>query len=111
VIVDFAGTGMTTAAAVDTVQAGGRVVQVGMARARGEIDLARLTLASIDLLGSSNGGHDDMRAVLGLMEDGRVRPLVEHIGFDGIGDALDRLAHGRAPHRLVALLDQEEDDR
>lgn len=106
VIVDFAGFGTTTAAAVDVVRPHGRVVQVGLARAAGTINLARLTLSSISLIGSSNGGHEDLEQVLRLMANGTVRSAVEHIEFAEIGHGLDRLARGDVHSRLVALLDR-----
>jgi propanol-preferring alcohol dehydrogenase len=103
VIIDCAGTGATTAAAIGSVRPGGRVVQVGLAKATGTIDLSRLTLESLTLVGSSaKGDREDLRAVFELMAEGRVRPDLELISFAQIGSGFDRLVAGAVAGRLVA---------
>jgi propanol-preferring alcohol dehydrogenase len=103
VIIDFAGFGTTTAAAIETVKDRGRVVQVGLARETGTINLNRLTLASLELVGSQAGTKDDAKDVLGLIAAGKLTSRITTIGFDEIGDGIARLQRGDVVGRLVAL--------
>lgn len=106
VIVDFAGFGTTTAAAIETVRPHGRVVQVGLARQTGTINLNRLTFESLTLIGSSaEGDRQDLRKVFDLMSRGELRPELEQISFEEIGEGLNRLARGEVTGRLLAVLD------
>lgn len=104
VVIDYAGYGTTTAAAVDVVRADGRVVQVGLGKAEGTINLQRLTLDRISLIGSQAGRPADCQAVLQLMQTGQVMSRITTITFDDIGAAVDRLSRGEVVGRLVALL-------
>ncbi|TQC42043.1 alcohol dehydrogenase [Rhodococcus sp. WS4] len=103
VIIDFAGFGTTTAAAIDTVRSHGRVVQVGLARPTGSINLNRLTFESLTLVGSSAGGdRKDLQRVFDLLAQGALRPNLEIIAFSEIWSGLDRLAKGTVAGRLIA---------
>ncbi|MEV7422147.1 zinc-binding dehydrogenase [Streptomyces sp. NPDC091212] len=103
VVVDFAGFGTTTAAAVETVRRDGRVVQVGLGVGEGTINLQTLTLNQVVLIGSQAGTAEDRRAVLGLVAAGRVTSRVTRIGFDDIADGIGRLERGEVIGRLVGV--------
>jgi D-arabinose 1-dehydrogenase-like Zn-dependent alcohol dehydrogenase len=102
VIIDFAGFGTTTAAALETVRTRGRVVQVGLARPMGTINLNDLTLRSLDLVGSQAGTKEDCSAVLQLVADGKLSSRITRIPFEQIGEGIDRLERGDVVGRLVA---------
>ncbi|MDT2009368.1 zinc-binding dehydrogenase [Rhodococcus opacus] len=51
-IVDFAGFGTITAGAIEVVDSGGRVVQVGLGRSEATINTHRLTMKEVELRGS-----------------------------------------------------------
>ena len=102
VIIDFAGFGTTTAAAVAAVKRGGRVVQVGLARREATIDIQDLVLREVQLLGSVTGTATDIEAVLELMAAGRVSSKVVVTRFEDIQDGLERLERGEISGRLVA---------
>jgi alcohol dehydrogenase, propanol-preferring len=102
VIIDFAGFGTTTAAAVETVRTRGRVVQVGLARPMGTINLNDLTLRSLDLVGSQAGTKGDCSAVLELVAAGKLTSRITTIPFEEIGEGIDRLERGEVVGRLVA---------
>jgi propanol-preferring alcohol dehydrogenase len=105
VIVDYAGFGTTTAAAIEAVKPGGKVVQVGLGVTEGTFPLQTLVLKQVDFLGSLAGTNDDCVAVLEMVKTGKLASRIEHIGFDDIGDGLERLAKGKVAGRLVALFD------
>jgi propanol-preferring alcohol dehydrogenase len=102
VIVDFAGFGTTTAAAITTVGQGGRVVQVGMGRLEATIDTYALMTKAITLIGVVGGGKDDMDAVLGWMASGDIQPVYEQISFDEIPAGIGRVRDGDVRGRLMA---------
>ncbi|RHW23799.1 alcohol dehydrogenase [Nocardioides immobilis] len=102
-IIDFAGFGTTTAAAIDTVRPGGRVVQVGLAVRMGTVDLVNLTMRQIELIGSQGGTNEGNAAVLQLMADGHLVSDTECIGFGEIGNAIERLRRGENTGRFAVL--------
>jgi len=104
VIIDYAGFGTTTAAAILAVKPGGRVVQVGLGVAEGSIPLLQLVLKPVDLLGSVAGSNDDCAAVLALVAEGKLSSRVTHVTFDEIKDGVERLERGEVVGRLVAML-------
>ncbi|GAA4670995.1 zinc-binding dehydrogenase [Frondihabitans cladoniiphilus] len=103
VIVDFAGYGTTTDGAIKTLRRGGRIVQVGLARATGTLDLQTLTLNEIELVGSQAGTKQDLVEVLELIEQGKLKSRITEIGFDEIGDGVGKLQRGEVIGRLVAV--------
>lgn len=105
VILDFAGFGTTTAEAVETIRRNGRVVQVGLAVPEWTINLQRLTLEEVELVGSQAGTAEDCAAVLELISEGKVASRITQIAFDEIGEGVERLEQGQVIGRLVALYD------
>jgi len=103
VVVDYAGFGTTTAAAIDVVRPDGRVVQVGLGRVEGTVNLQRLTLERLTLIGSQAGRPDDCAAVLDLMRAGTVASRTTRIGFEEIGEGVECLRRGEVTGRLVAI--------
>jgi propanol-preferring alcohol dehydrogenase len=101
VIIDFAGFGSTTAAAVDAVRHSGRVVQVGLAASHGEINLQRLTVDEIELVGSLGGTNEDNVRVLNLMASGDLYSETKIIGFKDVADAITKLEQGGLRARFV----------
>jgi len=101
VIVDFAGFGATTAAAIETVKPYGRVVQVGLGKPEATINTLRLCMKRVDLLGSLGGTVEDLADVLGLFAAGELSPPITRISFDEIPEGLARLEAGGSHGRLV----------
>lgn len=109
-VVDFAGFG-TTDKALRAVKrrTGGRggagaVVQVGLGT--GHLDVAVANLLGRDLIGSLGGTVEDIEEVYALMARGELAPSITEIGFEGIGDGLERLDEGGITGRLVAIRDE-----
>ena len=105
VIVDYAGGGVTTADAVETVKYGGRVVIVGMAKDFAEINTMAMITKHVTLVGSIGGDVDDIADCLALMATGQLKPNIETIRFEQIGEGIERLARGEVKGRLVAVYD------
>jgi propanol-preferring alcohol dehydrogenase len=101
-IVDFAGFGTTTAAAIGAVRPGGLVVQVGLGRAEATISTALLVGKAVTLRGSRGGRPGDIAAVLAHMKRGELQIEASTVGFNDIPEALERLKRGGVVGRLVA---------
>jgi propanol-preferring alcohol dehydrogenase len=101
-IVDFAGFGTTTAAAITAVRPGGLVVQVGLGRIEATISTAELVGKFVTLRGSRGGRPGDIAAVLRHMKRGELEIAASTVGFDDIPGALERLKQGGAVGRIVA---------
>lgn len=105
VIVDFAGFGTTTAAAIASVKPFGTVVQVGMGKLEATISTADLILRQVTLIGSRGGTVDDIAAVYDLFTTGQLNPQVTRIDFSQIPAGLDQLRRGQVSGRIVAVYD------
>jgi propanol-preferring alcohol dehydrogenase len=105
VIVDFAGFGTTTAAAVEAIAPGGRIVQVGLGAEEMTISNQALVTKQLQLLGSLGGKKADTEAVYGLMAAGDLEIVATPIPFEQIADGIQRLREGGVHGRLVATHD------
>jgi len=103
-IVDYAGFGVTTAAAIETVKEGGRVVQVGLGVAEATIPIQTLVIRQVELVGSVIGSNEDCSLVLDLIAQGKVKARLEHVTFDEIREGIERLERGEVIGRLVAMM-------
>lgn len=104
-VVDFAGFGSTTEAAVRAIRVGGDVVMVGLGAERTSLTTADVIHQRAHIHGSSGGTRADIEAVYGYLAEGRVTPSVEHLDFDDVPSGIDRLRAGRVTGRLVVLMD------
>ncbi|KLO39323.1 molecular chaperone GroES [Mycobacterium nebraskense] len=101
VVIDFAGAGATTAAAVEAVRPGGRVVVIGLEAGSAEINIPHMVLLSIQLHGSLGASKQDLVEVYDLIAAGELQPRIEGVAFDDVPAALDRLHRGEVTGRLV----------
>ncbi|KAK6812372.1 Alcohol dehydrogenase GroES-like domain protein [Aspergillus parasiticus SU-1] len=99
-VVDFAGAGITTAAAVNAVKPCGRVVVVGLAAKQMNLDTHAVITRNITLQGSIGSSLEELKEVLRLIADGRLSPILEEISFESIPQGLERLAQGKVTGRL-----------
>lgn len=106
VIIDFAGFGVTTADALQTVKwsGGGRVVQVGMGKLESTIDIYPLIIGRKQIYGSQGGSKEDIVETMKYMASGELKPLITEIDFEEIWDGIKKLIDGTATGRLVAVL-------
>lgn len=104
-IVDYAGFGTTTAAAIETLAEFGTFVQVGMGRLEATINTYPLIVNQLTLKGSKSGTKEDLEALYDLMRSGKLAPPMNHISQDEIPDAIDKLRAGGVIGRFVAMYD------
>lgn len=102
VIVDYAGFGTTTAAAIETLPQFGTLVQVGMGRLESTINTYPLIMKQLTIRGSLSGTKEDLEALYELMKSGQLKPPLNLITQSEIPDALDRLHKGGVVGRLIA---------
>ncbi len=104
VIIDFAGFGVTTADAVEVIRRDGTVVLVGMGKLEATIDTKSLILNQCRLRGSNGGTKEDIAGIYAYMAGGELDPKLTEIGFDEIGEGVERLHRGEVEGRLVAVI-------
>jgi propanol-preferring alcohol dehydrogenase len=103
-VVDYAGFGTTTLAAVRAIRLDGTVVQVGLGRDEITISAGDLVRHKARLLGSMGGTPDDIRELYELVRTGVLDPTVTEIGFDDIPSGITDLQNGKVTGRLVARI-------
>jgi propanol-preferring alcohol dehydrogenase len=101
-IVDYAGFGTTTAAAIRAVRPDGTVVLVGLGVRQGMINYDDMIRRRVRLLASRGGTKEDIAELYEYVASGQLRPAVTEIGFDEIPQGLRDLQANRAAGRLVA---------
>lgn len=108
VIIDFAGSGITTKEAMETVKPGGRVVLVGMHTPEVTINGTDLILRQTELVGSMGGTKQDIADVLQLIGEDKLKIGVELIPLSAVAEGLERLEKGQAIDRLVMYTTEED---
>lgn len=103
IIIDFAGFGTTTAGAIEAINPGGRVVQVGLGRTEMTINTVSIVSKQIELMGSLGGSLEDARDVFRLLGEGNLEFLISPITFEEIPAGIETLRRGGANGRLVAI--------
>lgn len=99
-VVDLAGAGTTTVAAISAVKPTGRVVLVGLAKEAFEISSHTLVMKNVQLRGSLGSTRDEYLAVLALIASKDIVPNLEEVSFADLPKALKRLEAGDTLGRL-----------
>lgn len=107
-IVDFAGTGKTTADSIKAVAFKGTVVIVGMMKLTSNIDTYLMITKQLTVKGSNGGTPDDIKGVYKFFESGKLNPEFTTIPFEKIDKGLEMLKSHSIKGRLVALINQDE---
>ena len=102
-IVDYAGFGTTTAAALTTLAELGTLVQVGMGRLESTINTYPLIINQLTVRGSKSGTKEDLAALYALMRSGDLNPPMNVITQADIPGALDQLRQGGVVGRFIAV--------
>ena len=91
---------------VRSVRPGGRIVVAGATTgSRVNIDLNRIFLNHVSIVGTSLGSIDDLRALVGFVVQSGIRPLVDSTyAVDDVAAAVARLAGGEAVGKIVITL-------
>ncbi|WP_197711304.1 zinc-binding dehydrogenase [Cellulomonas sp. WB94] len=103
-IVDYAGYGTTTDAALHAVRFNGTVVLVRLGVREGQISLGEMITRQSSLLASRGGTKQDIAELYELVATGELVPEVTEIGFDDIPRGLADLTANKVTGRLVALI-------
>ncbi len=104
-VIDAVGSAITRKAALAAVAPGGVVMHIGLQDWASEIDMRKLTLAEITLLGTYTYTMADLRATVALLERGAFGDLawVERRPLSQGAQAFDDLHHGRVASPKVVL--------
>ncbi|MDQ4489518.1 zinc-binding dehydrogenase [Sinomonas sp. ASV486] len=102
-IVDYAGFGTTTSAAIETLAEFGTFVQVGMGRLEATINTYPLIINQLTLKGSKSGTREDLAGIYELMKTGKLNPPMNLITHADIPGAIDKLRAGGVIGRFIAM--------
>jgi propanol-preferring alcohol dehydrogenase len=105
-IVDYAGFGTTTAAAIETLAEFGTFVQVGMGRLEATINTYPLIINQLTMKGSKSGTKEDLENLYELMKSGKLNPPMNLITHADIPEAIDKLRAGGVVGRFVAVYEE-----
>lgn len=106
-VVDFVGVTVTTRSAIDAVREGGTVVLVGLGESSVRIPSARMVSKGVALLGSIGASLGDLKEVLGLIEEGRLKPTLIEVPFGEVETALWSLDRNEVSGRLYTCPGKE----
>ncbi len=101
-VVDYAGFGTTTAAALQALRFDGTAVIVGLGKNEATISTGDMVGRQSKLLASRGGTKEDIAELYELVVAGALNPAVTEIGFDDIPAGLADLEAHRVTGRLVA---------
>ncbi|MCL2652684.1 MAG: zinc-binding dehydrogenase [Propionibacteriaceae bacterium] len=104
-VVDYAGFGTTTAAALTVLKEFGTLVQVGMGRLESTISTYPLIINQLTIKGSKSGTKEDLGALYDLMRSGALKPPMNLIKQADVPDALANLRTGGVVGRYIAVYD------
>ena len=100
--IDFVGARATTEFGVAAIRKGGTYVVVGLFGGDITLSIPLLVLRAITLRGSYVGNLGELRELIDLVKQGRVRPMpVETVPMAQANAALERLRAGKVKGRLV----------
>lgn len=102
-IVDYAGFGTTTSAAIETLAEFGTLVQVGMGRLEATINTYPLIIKQLSIKGSKSGTKEDLAGIYELMKSGQLKPPMNLITQADIPEAIDKLRAGGVVGRFIAM--------
>ena len=98
-VVDYAGFN-TTQKGLNALRRGGTHVQVGLGAE--SFTVQSNTILGRRIVGSLGGTVQDIEEVFALMAKGEITPAYTEIGFDEIGEGIDKLEANQVIGRLVA---------
>ncbi|HKU30973.1 MAG TPA: zinc-binding dehydrogenase, partial [Arthrobacter sp.] len=102
-IVDYAGFGTTTSAALETLAEFGTLVQVGMGRLEATINTYPLIINQLSIKGSKSGTKEDLENLYALTKSGELNAPMNLIKQADIPGAIDKLRKGGVVGRFIAV--------
>ena len=92
--------------AVDSVRAGGRVVAVGLPSDSMDLNIPRLVLDGIQVVGSLVGTREDLKEAFQFGAEGKVVPRCEPRKLEEINEIFEEMEAGKIRGRMVIEFDQ-----
>ncbi|MBI1823298.1 MAG: zinc-binding dehydrogenase, partial [Nitrospirae bacterium] len=86
---------------IQSLRPNGRLIVVGGGRGTFQVNPIDLIAKRLRIFGSPVGTQEDLKQVLNLGAEGKVRAHVELFPFDKVNEALNRLRHGKVRFRAV----------
>ncbi|GEK35641.1 alcohol dehydrogenase AdhP [Kurthia sibirica] len=87
--------------AVDVVRAGGRVVAVGLPVDKMDLDIPRLVLDGIQVVGSLVGTREDLKEAFQFAAEGKVTPVLQKRRVEEINTIFEEMEAGKIEGRMV----------
>lgn len=87
--------------AVDAMRAGGRIVAVGLPPEFMDLNIPRLVLDGIEVVGSLVGTREDLKEAFQFAAEGKVKPKVTKRHVEEINNIFDEMEHGKITGRMV----------
>ncbi|UDI79005.1 alcohol dehydrogenase AdhP [Staphylococcus taiwanensis] len=87
--------------AVDVVKAGARVVAVGLPVEKMDLEIPRLVLDGIEVVGSLVGTRQDLKEAFQFASEGKVVPKVQTRELEEINDIFEEMEEGTITGRMV----------
>lgn len=87
--------------AFDVVKAGARVVAVGLPVDKMDLDIPRLVLDGIEVVGSLVGTRQDLKEAFQFAAEGKVVPKVKTRDLEDINDIFEEMEQGKITGRMV----------
>ena len=104
-VVDFVGAKETAQLAIDCVRKGGKLVLVGLFGGEIALSIATTILRAITVQGSHLGSVEELKAVVQLARDGKIKPIpLERRGLSDVNRTLDELKKGTVTGRVVVAV-------
>jgi propanol-preferring alcohol dehydrogenase len=104
-VFELVGKGATMKAAATFARRGGQIVVIGEEPEFPAVDTIQIAQKELRLIGSRNGGLQDARDALALLEQGIIRPsIAAHYPLDQINVAIDAVRAGTMRGRAVVTI-------
>ena len=87
--------------AVDAMRAGGRIVAVGLPPESMSLNIPRLVLDGIEVVGSLVGTREDLAEAFQFAAEGKVVPRVQRRAIDEINEIFHEMESGKIRGRMV----------
>jgi D-arabinose 1-dehydrogenase-like Zn-dependent alcohol dehydrogenase len=101
--VDFVGSAETAESALGGLRKGGQLILVGLFGGEIKLSIARTILRAITVRGSHLGSVAELRAVVALAREGKIKPIpIETRPMSEVSRTLDQLKAGTVIGRVVA---------
>lgn len=105
-IIDFCSTGSTLNSAIEVINNGGRIVEVGGMAHEGNISLFTLRAKQLTIVGSLGSNVNEIAGTYKLMDTHGVKIIANEFKFEDVPKAIDRLRDGGVVGRLVCEMDK-----